>query len=94
VTLVMHIDDRRYLVEREGLKGIEARVLAAVSAGGAFLDLTDGSGYPVAVLVTASSAIRLIERPDADVAVTDTWPDPAYFDIGWQPPWDFESAAE
>ena len=70
MTFLVNISESLHSIEDAQLSGVETQILAAVHAGGAFVEFSARSGRSVRILVTPASVIR-IERLPSPVDATD-----------------------
>ena len=70
MTFLVNINESLHAIQDAQLGDVETQILAAVHAGGAFVDFPGRSGRLVRILVTPASVIR-IERLPAPVDATD-----------------------
>ena len=70
MTFLVNINESLHAIEDAQLSGVETQILAAVHAGGAFVEFPGRSGQLVRILVTPATMIR-VERLPSPVATTD-----------------------
>jgi len=70
MTFLVNINESLHAIEDAELNGVETQILAAVHAGGAFVEVAGKSGQSVRILVTPASVIR-IRRLPSPVDATD-----------------------
>jgi hypothetical protein len=63
MTFRVHINDSTYAVADADLAELESRILEAVHAGGAFIDLDGRSGEQVRAMVSPATRVRMEKLP-------------------------------
>lgn len=83
MTFLVHINDQRYAVADDSVTEVESRILDAVRAGGAFVEVHDGSAPSSRVLITSASTVRIQAAPPpigTDDYAEEEFPDLAYLE--------------
>lgn len=75
MTFLVNINESLHAIEDAQLCGVETQILAAVHAGGAFVDFPGRGDQLVRILVTPASVIRIerlpspVDPPDDDEGI-------------------------
>ena len=71
MTFLVNINESLHAIEDAELSGVETQILAAVHAGGAFVEFAGKSGRLMRILVTPASVIRIERLPSPVNAIDD-----------------------